>query len=103
MYLQLSFSLFRIISFVALFFIIEHYSRNTLLANKDLSLSIIIYIERERDRGRERHTERDRERQRDRDRERQRQGETERQRERNVLHSMRLVVFSKRGIEIFLL
>ena len=99
--MQLSFSLFRIISFVALFFIIEHYSRNTLLANKDLSLSIIIYIYRERDREAERDTQRETER--DRDRERQRQGETERQRERNVLHSMRLGVFSKRGIEIFLL
>ena len=77
--MQLSFSLFRIISFVALFFIIEHYSRNTLLANKDLSLSIIIYIERERDREAERDTQRETERQRQRETETGRDRETERE------------------------
>ena len=75
--MQLSFSLFRIISFVALFFIIEHYSRNTLLANKDLSLSIIIYIYRERDREAERDTQRETER--DRETETGRDRETERE------------------------
>ena len=77
--MQLSFSLFRIISFVALFFIIEHYSRNTLLANKDLSLSIIIYIERERETERQRETHR--ERQRETERQTQRETETGRDRE----------------------
>ena len=77
--MQLSFSLFRIISFVALFFIIEHYSRNTLLANKDLSLSIIIYIERERDREAERDTQRETERQTQRETETGRDRETERE------------------------
>ena len=84
--MQLSFSLFRIISFVALFFIIEHYSRNTLLANKDLSLSIIIYIERERDREAERDTQRETER----ETERQTQRETETGRDRETEREKRI-------------